>query len=429
MNQKHLIWENASSLDILGVTPSISKVLLFYDDENAFVSENGTAGYTIEVFCPSATQEMADNILASVSNYAHKGFSASDVQLPPIAEMGDWLSINGEWYRMCERDLEFGPASLSNVSAPAENDVDHEYPYLTATQRALNRKVTLGKSYYGTKIDRANGLQITRTNADGTETSRAVMNSDTLAFYDANGNPSIYFDAATGKYNFYGDVTVTGGSININNNFVVDENGNVNMSGSIKLSGVIEWGDNSPYRSQFSVDGNDWHDTMTDADYYRRDSYDGGNTWGDAYKFRGHDGSDAAVPSYIKSTYISKTEIRSPIITGNDIRALGSFQVGYGGADAFTGTGYMGYAEGLGAGDVVTYGVALSNNGSLAEGDNYIIVTNGGARIQGGNNNVFVSHDVVGVVAASGAVFRIKVGSKIFEFTEDGLYIDGTKIG
>lgn len=427
MNQKHLIRENASSLDILGVTPSISKVLLFYDDENAFVSENGTEGYTIEAFCPSATQEMADNILTSVSNYAHKGFSASDVQLPPIAEMGDWLSINGEWYRMCERDLEFGPASLSNVSAPAEKDVDHEYPYLTATQRALNRKVTLGKSYYGTKIDRASGLQITKTNPDGSETSRATMNSDTLAFYDADGNPSIYFDAETGKYNFYGDVTVTGGSININDNFVVDQYGNV------KMSGVIEWGDYSPYRSQFSVDGKtNWHDVMTDADYYRRDSHDAGKTWGAAYKFRGQDGadgSDADVPSYIKRTYISSVEIRSPTITGNEIRALGSFQVGYGSADSFVGTGFMGYAMGLGAGNTVTYGVALSNTESLEEGDNYIIVTNGGSRMQGGYNNIFVTPDVVGIEAAIGAVVRITVGAKEFEFTEDGFYIDGTKIG
>lgn len=413
MNQKHLIWENASSLDILGVTPSISKVLLFYDDENAFVSENGTEGYTIEAFCPSATQEMADNILASVSNYAHKGFSASDVQLPPIAEMGDWLSINGEWYRMCERDLEFGPASLSTVSAPAENDVDHEYPYLTATQRALNRKVTLGKSYYGTKIDRANGLQITRTNADGTETSRAVMNSDTLAFYDADGNPSIYFDAETGKYNFYGDVTVTGGSININDNFVVDQYGNV------KMSGVIEWGDYSPYRSQFSVDGKtNWHDVMTDADYYRRDSYDGGKTWGDAYQFRGEDGSDADVPSYIKKTYISQTEIRSPTITGNEIRALGSFQVGYGSADDFTGHGFMGCANGLDAGGNVTYGVALSNSESLEEGDNYVIVTDAGVRLQAGNAKIY---------SADGAV-HIVVGGTDLKIDANGVYINNAPI-
>ena len=89
----------------------------------------------------------------------------------------------------------------------------------------------------------------------------------------------------------------------------------------------------------------------------------------------------------------------------------------------------MGYARGLGADNTVTYGVALSNTESLEDGDNYVIVTNGGARMQGGYNSVFVSPDVVGLIAESGAVVRITVGTKKFEFTDNGLYIDGNKIG
>lgn len=420
MNQKHWINKKASAFEVTGITPELSKVILFYDDENAFVAENGADGYTMELFCPSATQEMADKILESAGNYVHKGFMATDVELGHNVELGDWLYINGDWYRLAKRDLSFGPASLSTASSPGEEVVDHEYHYLTPTQKAIKRKVSVGKSYYGTKIDRAHGFQIVKTNSDGTETSRAIMNSDTLAFYDADGNPSIYFDAETGKYNFYGDVTVTGGSININDNFVVDENGNVNMSGSIKLSGVIEWGDSSPYRSQFSVDGEtDWHSVMTSEDMYRRDSYDGGENWGESYKFRGQDGSDADVPSYIKSTYISKTEIRSPIITGNEIRALGSFQVGYGSADDFTGTGFMGFAEGLDALGNVTKGVALSNGETLEEGDNYVIVTDGGVRMQAGTTKIYATSDSAHIV----------VGSTDFKVLNDGVYINGTKIG
>lgn len=417
MNQNHWINKKASSFEVTGTTPELSKVVLFYDDENAFVSGNGVNGYTMELFCPFATQEMADNILDSAMNYVHKGFMATDVELPPNAELGDWVYISDDWYRLAKRDLSFGPASLSTASSPGEEVIDHEYHYLTPTQKAIKRKVSVGKSYYGTKIDRAHGFQIVKTNSDGTETSRAIMNSDTLAFYDADGNPSIYFDAETGKYNFYGDVIVTGGTININNNFVVDRYGNV------KMSGVIEWGDYSPYQSQFSVDGKtNWHPLMTDSDYYRRDSYDAGQTWGESYKFRGQDGadgSDADVPSYIKQTYISSTEIRSPVITGNDIRALGSFQVGYGSVDYFTGTGFMGFAEGLDALGNVTKGVALSNGETLEEGDNYVIVTNGGVRMQAGSTKIYATGDSAHIV----------VGSTDFKVLNDGVYINGTKIG
>lgn len=420
------IGNKAQSLETAPAFSAYTGVILWYDEENAYKAGD-ESGRVLETECPWATQEMADNILSEISGYVYRPFTATGAFLDPAAELGDVVVVGGVCSIVATMDTTFDAMCASDISAPADEEIDHEYPYLTATQRTLNRKLTLGKSYYGTKIDRAKGLQITKTNADGTETSRAIMNSDILAFYDANGNPSIYFDADTGKYNFYGDVNVTGGSININDNFVVDAYGNV------KMSGIIEWGDYSPYRSQFSADGKtDWHDMMTDADYYRRDSYDAGKTWGEAYKFRGQDGadgSDADVPSYIKSTYISKTEIRSPTITGNEIRALGSFQVGYGSADAFVGTGFMGYAKGLGADNAVTYGVALSNTESLEDGDNYMIVTNGGARMQGGYNSVFVSPDVVGLVAESGAVVRITVGTKEFEFKDDGFYIDGTKIG
>ena len=95
--------------------------------------------------------------------------------------------------------------------------------------------------------------------------------------------------------------TITGGTITVSDNgvtkFAVDSNGNVTMAGNITLTGNITWGNNSPVQYQFSTDGTGtgagaWHSTMTSADYYRRDSLDGGTTWGAAYQFRGEDGND-----------------------------------------------------------------------------------------------------------------------------------------
>lgn len=60
---------------------------------------------------------------------------------------------------------------------------------------------------------------------------------------------------------------------------------------------------------------------MTANDKYRRDSLDGGTTWGEPYQFKGTDGkngSNASVPQYIKQTYIDSVEIRSPTIKAND---------------------------------------------------------------------------------------------------------------
>lgn len=120
-----------------------------------------------------------------------------------------------------------------------------------------------------------------------------------------------------------------------NPKFKVDSNGNVSMTGSITWDST-----NTPVQYQFSVTGTgSWHSTMTSSDMYRRDSLDGGKTWGSAYQFRGQDGkngadgkngSDASVTfANIKSalqiaastqkTFITADSAGSPNIYGGNI--------------------------------------------------------------------------------------------------------------
>ena len=103
--------------------------------------------------------------------------------------------------------------------------------------------------------------------------------------------------------------------------------GNITLDGNINLSGGnITWGNNLPIKSQFAVsETGPWHDDMLPTDKYRRDSNDGGATWGAAYQFRGTDGapgSDADVPGYIKNTYIDATGIETFKIKTNILQVI-----------------------------------------------------------------------------------------------------------
>ena len=141
----------------------------------------------------------------------------------------------------------------------------------------------------------------------------------------------------------------------------------------------------------------EWNNSWTNRVVYARYSYDGGATWGSAIQIQsvngqdGDDGSDANVPSYIQATYIAKTEIKSPTITGNDICALRAFTVG----DLDDPNGFMGIAkgrtiidDGWGTSTATTYGVAMSAGSSLSSGvitfdstGNYVIATDSGVRM------------------------------------------------
>lgn len=125
----------------------------------------------------------------------------------------------------------------------------------------------------------------------------------------------------------------------------------LNLTGAITFEDLDEETqttiENAAPRYQFSIDGKSgWHDIMSSVDKFRRDSTDGGVTWGEPYQFRGTDGAkgdpgeDAILPSYIHSTYISETEIQSPNII----------------AGTFYGNDFNIFAETSGSGSLNLYG-------------------------------------------------------------------------
>lgn len=240
------VGKNAYSLNVSAPLDGITGVKLWYDDDRAFFSGN-ESGRVLEADCLWATQDVADYVLSVVAGYSHQPFSASGALLDPTAELGDGVSVGGVVSIICEMNTIYDPLCTSDIGAAFDKEVDHEYPYLTRNEKEMRRKVSLGKSYYGTRITRANGLEVVKTEADGTEKSRVKLNSDILAFYNDNGEEALYFDAMTGKYRFRGDVEVTGGSMNINDAFIVDPQGNLTLTGNINLSGgSIIWGPNLP---------------------------------------------------------------------------------------------------------------------------------------------------------------------------------------
>ena len=270
----------------------VTKVILWYDDESSYAAGDD-GGRVLELTCPWATQAMAENILASVSGFVYRPFSGTGALLDPAAELGDAVTVNGVYSMLANMDTNFDALCLSDISAPADEEVDHEYPYQSPQGRELRRKVSLEQKYYGTKISRREGLVIEKTDGDSVE-ARVVLNAEKLAFYDGSGQEQLYFDPAEGVYKFRG-------ALNVNDKFVVEKSGDVTMKGSINLAGninmsggVITWGQNGPVKYQFSSVGitGPWHDTMQTNDKYRRDSLDGGTTWGAGYQFVGVDGQN-----------------------------------------------------------------------------------------------------------------------------------------
>lgn len=207
----------------------ISRVTITDDAGNDFTAGNDT-GRVLELGCPWATQTMANDLLTKFRGKVYRPFTASGAMLDPAAELGDTVSCNGVESILGEIDTTYDALCASDIAAPGDQDVNHEYEYSDATTRELKRKLTLGANYYGTTITRQNGLEIVKTNGETTK-SRVKLNSDVLAFYDDDGNEALYFDINEGTYKF-------AGVLNVSDRFLVDKDGKLTATGA-DLAGIL----------------------------------------------------------------------------------------------------------------------------------------------------------------------------------------------
>lgn len=205
------IGRNVERYEDLGLTQSISGVEIYYDDETAFVAGTDT-GNMLQIDCPWATQQMADALLAIVDDYQNQGFNATLAFIPPYVEIGDIAIVGDLENPISTIDVSYGTMYRPNLSSPGSDDIESEYPYLSQSERELKRAVKVGRDYYGTRIDHANGITITRTNGID-EYNALTINSDAMMARDENGNNILEMDFRNQTFLWNGDINIRDGSI------------------------------------------------------------------------------------------------------------------------------------------------------------------------------------------------------------------------
>ena len=213
-----------------------------------------------------------------------------------------------------------------------------------------------------------------------TQTATSIQTDVSAKFKTVDGEIEKFstFKQTVEGFSFMG----TGGTVKING-------GDINLTGAISFSDLSDATTKQQEIDSIAADANDaWNRAGTAI----HDASDAWNKAVEAYDVA----TSITIPNYIKSTYISSTEIQSPTIKGNNISVYGTFQtIGYDGVSQVT-TGYMGAAMGKDNYGNDTLGVALSNSWDSSDytlGTNYVIVTNAGARIQSSNNRVVVTDE------------------------------------
>ena len=163
------------------------------DEGNDLVFSAGTtSGYVLEIDNPLATPEMAGAILASLKlrSSRYQPYEANGSLLDPAAEIGDNVTVNGTASIIANRHTDYTPMTPSDISAPFDEEVNHEFQYKSPLERQFKResKYTRSRIKQNSNSIQLEVLRATEAEADLGSRIDMRVDSITLSVTSRNGS-------------------------------------------------------------------------------------------------------------------------------------------------------------------------------------------------------------------------------------------------
>ena len=148
--------------------PACTGVRFLVDNDQELFAGDET-GYVYEISCPFATQTAADRLLTKLQGFVYRPFTAGAAVLNPACELGDTIAVpdglGGTFLSgLFSSDLAFDSLCAASVAAPEDEELDHEYPYIPASERNFTRRIqnvqselTLQAQQIAAKVSRTGG--------------------------------------------------------------------------------------------------------------------------------------------------------------------------------------------------------------------------------------------------------------------------------
>lgn len=253
MNGKVFVGQKALSLTEYDKSAPISGVILWVDDENCYEAGDET-GTVIEQDCPYATQQMANNLLATLQGYSYQGLEANGAKVSPIAELGDGITVNGLYTQLAYQNIRFSTGEVMDVAAPGSDETLHEYKTEGETTKQFTHQIAETRSLISKtseeillKVEneleglsssfsvQLQQIQSQVTGLDG-QVSSITQKVDNITLSVSNGSTSSSISLSVGG------VTVSSQTIQMNGlvTFTGLANGTTTIDGACIKTGTIE---------------------------------------------------------------------------------------------------------------------------------------------------------------------------------------------
>lgn len=324
------VGERAAGISVPPKFDAISKVVLLVDDENYYEAGNGT-GRTLELTCPYGTQEMANNILASISGYQYQPVTATDALADPAVELGDSMTVGGAYSIVAQREIDFGLLLPMGLAAPGQEEIESEYPYVSQQQSDINRQIAQTRSEIS-KTSEEIGLRV-----DGLENQYAQL--------------KVTIDGVTIE-GPGGTTLIDGGKIDADELHVNAANIDGTLSANqINMTGSITWND---LASDTQSEINSAQSAASAAQSRADSAYTRANS---AYNTANNVDDTVSAWTYPGTTQIDGREIRTGTVTASTLRG-GTVEIL---TSSESEAGYMSVSGASSA----SYAIDLISNGAL----------------------------------------------------------------
>jgi hypothetical protein len=119
-----------------------SKVVITVTDEIEYSAGTET-GRTLRITNPWGTPQMAHDILDSIKGFQYQPYVAEKALIDPAMELGDGVTANNVYGGVYTQLIRFGSLLTATVSAPEDEELNHEYPYKSKPNKEITREARM----------------------------------------------------------------------------------------------------------------------------------------------------------------------------------------------------------------------------------------------------------------------------------------------
>ena len=262
-----------TTLDISPQFDSYSKVVIHVSDDTTY--EYGTdTGRTLELENPFGSQQMCQDILTRLQGYQYQPYEANGALLDPASEIGDAVNSPLVYGGIYTRTRTFGRLMKANISAPQDEEINHEYQFESPEVREFKHQLDdvrasliIANDNINAKVSQTGGNNSTfgwtltasgfSLYSGGTEVMKCDSSGLTVAGNIAGQTGTIggFTISASALYTNNMDtifssqntgVHLSSNGIKLGQNFLVDSSGNLTANNATITGTLIVGGNSKP---------------------------------------------------------------------------------------------------------------------------------------------------------------------------------------